>query len=198
MRELTAHHGRAAYANSFIEEAGVVTVLNLADSAEDIAEYLAAEDFASEYYRTLYDAGKVMALDLSGDFFSDSFADSMVEGLVFLSKNEPPYSVHCTEGKDRAGFVTMLIGALMGATLDEIIDDYMISFYNYFGIDKETQPERYDAVLNNNLIAILLHVTGAESAEALKSVNLESAVTAYLVNHGMSETDITTLKNKLR
>ena len=190
-------HGRASYANSFIEAAGVATILNLADSDEDVARYL-AEDSASEFYRNLYSSGKVLALDLAGNFFTDAFATSIVEGLQFLAKNEPPYSLHCTEGKDRAGFTAMILEALMGATLDEIIDDYMISFYNYYGISKEAQPERYDAVLNNNLIAILLHVTGAESTEALKSINLESAVTTYLVNHGMSETDITTLKNKLR
>lgn len=191
-------HGRASYANDFIKAAGVATVLNLADSDEDIAEYIAAEDFNSEYYRALYEDGKVIALDMTANFFSDKFAASVVEGLTFLAQNDAPYSIHCTEGKDRAGFTVMLLEALMGAKLQAIIDDYMISFYNYYGIDKETQPERYEAVLNNNLMAMLCHVMGAESVEELEKIDLESAVTNYLLDNGMSESDILTLKDKLR
>lgn len=191
-------HGRASYANHFIETAGVATILNLADSDEDIAEYIAAEDFDSEYYLTLCEAGKVMALDLTANFFSDKFAASLVDGLSFLAQNNPPYSVHCTEGKDRAGFTVMLLEALMGAELQEIIDDYMLSFYNYYGISKDNEPERYDTVLNNNLMPMLCHVTGADSVEALAEIDLESAVTNYLLNNGMTENDIHTLKDKLR
>lgn len=190
-------NGRASYANNFIEAAGVATVLNLADSAEDIAEYCAAEDFDSEYYRSLYEAGKVIVLDLNLNFFSDEFAASLIDGLRFLAQNDPPYSIHCTEGKDRAGFTAMLLEALMGAELQEIIDDYMLSFYNYYGIDKETEPDRYETVLNNNLIVMLCRVTGADSAEALAQVDLESAVTTYLLNNGMPEHEILALKEKL-
>lgn len=189
--------GRADYANAFIADAKVATVLNLADSTEDIEEYCAAEDCGSGYYRALYENGKVMALDLTANFFSDQFAAAVVDGLCFLSQNEPPYSIHCTEGKDRAGFTAMLLEALMGADLQAIIDDYMLSFYNYYGIDKETEPERYEAVLTNNLMAMLLHVTGAESAEMLEQMDLEAAVTDYLLANGMPNEDLLILKEKL-
>ena len=191
-------YGRAGYANAFIEAAGVSAVLNLADSDEDIAKYIAAEDFESAYYRSLYEAGKVIALDLTANFYSDPFAASLMDGLRFLAQNDPPYEVHCTEGKDRAGFTIMLLEALMGAELQEIIDDYMISFCNYYGIDKESEPDRYEVILNNNLMAMLYHVTGADSMEALNKMNLESAVTDYLLNNGMTENEILTLKDKLR
>jgi hypothetical protein len=121
----------------------------------------------------------------------------MAEGFRFLARSESPYCVHCTEGKDRAGFTVMLLGALMGAELDEIIDDYMLSFYHYFGVDQKTQPERYEAVLNNNLMAMLYHVTGTETYEELAQADLEAAVTAYLLNAGMTEAEILTLKQNL-
>ena len=190
-------HGRAAYADDLIESVGVVTILNLADSIEDIEEYCAEEDFDSAYYRSLYDAGSVIALDLTANFFSDDFASSLAEGLTFLARNETPYCVHCTEGKDRAGFTSMLLEALMGATLDEIVNDYMLSFYNYYGIDKEHEPQRYQAVLDANLMAMLCHVTGAETVEELKQIDLEASVTAYLINAGMTQEDIAILKEKL-
>ena len=86
----------------------------------------------------------------------------------------------------------------MVADLEEIIDDYMISFYNYYGISKETEPERYQAVLNNNLIAMICHVAGVDTPEELADIDLESAVTEYLLHAGMTMDDIITLKEKLR
>ena len=190
-------NGRADCADNLIESAGVTTVLNLADSDEDVARYLADADCDSEYYRSLYEAGSVIAIDLTGNFYSNEFASSVAQGLTFLARHETPYCIHCTEGKDRAGFTAMLLEALMGATLDEIIDDYMISFYNYYGIDEEHQPQRYQAVLDVNLMEMLRHVTGAESVEKLEQINLENAVTAYLIDAGMLQEDIVMLKEKL-
>ena len=61
--------------------------MNLADSDEDIEEYLSDADFCSEYYRALYEGGKVVAIDLTGNFYSDDFAASVAEGLTFLARN---------------------------------------------------------------------------------------------------------------
>ena len=190
-------NGRARYADDLMESVGVATILNLADSIEDIEEYCAEEGFDSAYYRSLYEDESVIALDLTANFFSDEFAASVAEGLTFLAQNETPYCIHCTEGKDRAGFTAMLLEALMGATLDEIINDYMLSFYNYYGIDKEHEPQRYQAVLDANLMEMLRHVTGAESVEQLEQIDLETAVTEYLMNAGMTQEDILLLKEKL-
>lgn len=188
--------GRANFANNFIESVGVATVLNLSDSYQDVEKYLANTNCNSEYYRNLYANGKVIAVDLTGNFYSDEFAYSVVEGLNFLAKNEPPYCIHCTEGKDRTGFTAMILEALLGATLDEIIDDYMLSFYNYYGINKDKEPKRYQAVLNVNLMEMLSHVTG-ESVERLYDINLETSITSYLIGVGMAQNDILTLKEKL-
>lgn len=190
-------HGRAGYANDFIMSVGVTTVLNLADSNEDVESYFAEEGFRSTYYRNLYETGHVITLDLGADFRSESFASSIANGLTFLSRNEPPYSIHCTEGKDRAGFTCMLLEALMGADLDQIIDDYMLSFYNYYGITEENAPERYQTILDKNLLPMMYHVTGAEDRSALAQIDLEAAVTQYLLNAGMTQEDLSALKEKL-
>ena len=190
-------NSRACFASNFIESVGIKSVLNLADSNEDIEKYLANTDGYLEYYRNLYEMGNVIAVDLSGNFYSEEFAHSIAEGLTFLVKNEPPYCIHCTEGKDRTGYVAMLLEMLMGATLDEIINDYMLSFYNYYGITKEQEPKRYQAVLDVNLMEMLFHVSGAESVEQLEQINLETAATAYLIEAGMSQEDIVMLKQKL-
>ena len=189
-------NGRANFANNFIESVGVATVLNLSDSYQDVEKYLANTNCNSEYYRNLYANGKVIAVDLTGNFYSDEFAYSVVEGLTFLVKNEPPYCIHCTEGKDRTGYVAMLLEMLTGATLDEIINDYMLTFYNYYGITKEQEPKRYQAVLDVNLLEMLRHVTG-ESVDKLGQIDLEVAATSYLIAAGMTQENILILKEKL-
>ena len=191
-------NNRADYAGDFIESARVATVLNLADSAEDVVGYMEKGDSDCSYYRSLYESGKVMAVDLTGNFYSEEFSSSLAKGLSFLARNQAPYYIHCTEGKDRTGFTAMLLEALMGATTDEMIDDYMLSFYNYYGIDKETEPERYEAVLNINLLEMLYHITGVHTYEELEKADLEAAATNYLLAAGMSERDILALKENLR
>lgn len=189
-------NGRAPFASNFIDSVGIKSVLNLADSNEDVEKYLANIDGYLAYYRNLYEKGNVIAVDLSGNFYSEEFASSIAEGLTFLAKKEPPYCIHCTEGKDRTGYVAMLLEALMGATLDEIINDYMLSFYNYYGIDKEREPQRYQAVLDVNLMEMLRHVTG-DSIEKLGQIDLEVAATSYLIAAGMTQENILILKEKL-
>ena len=189
-------NGRANFASNFIESVGIKSVLNLADSNTDIEKYLANTDGYLEYYRNLYQMGNVIAVDLSGNFYSEEFAHSIAEGLTFLVKNEPPYCIHCTEGKDRTGYVAMLLEMLTGATLDEIINDYMLTFYNYYGITKEQEPKRYQAVLDVNLLEMLRHVTG-ESVDKLGQIDLEVAATSYLIAAGMTQENILILKEKL-
>ena len=52
-------------------------------------------------------------------------------------------------------------------------------------------------VLDANLMEMLCHVTGAESVEQLEQIDLETAVTEYLIDAGMSQEDILMLKEKL-
>lgn len=69
----------------------------------DITDYIAQECFDSPYYASLYQAGKVKALNLSLNFEAEDFKEGLAEGLRFFTANEGPYLVHCDEGKDRAG-----------------------------------------------------------------------------------------------
>ena len=74
----------------------------------------------------------------------------------------------------------------------------MLSYYNYYGVDKELDPLRYQTILDTNLTAMLCHVAGVETSDALAQVDWEAAATKYLLDAGMAGTDITTLKEKLR
>lgn len=131
---------RAPYAEALVKEAKINTVINLADSVESASEHFAE----APYYKSLYDKGNVVLLDMAVDFYSPLFIEKMHDGLVFLSEHEGPYYIHCNEGKDRAGYVSAVIEALCGGTTEEIIADYMTSFENYFKVEKGTA--QYDAI----------------------------------------------------
>jgi len=79
--------GRAAYADALAEAVGINTVLNLSDSDEAIKGYIASQDFDSDYYKSLYDAGKIKALDMGVDVAGDDFGKKLAEGLRFLINN---------------------------------------------------------------------------------------------------------------
>jgi LysM repeat protein len=183
--------GRAAYSDMLIKGAGIKTVVNMADSAEDIAGYRDAEDFNSPYYAGLYDSNHVKTLNMGLAYGSDEFRENIVEGLVFMSENDGPYLVHCTEGKDRAGFMSAFLSALMGAPKNSIVEDYMQSYINYYGVEKGT--EKYD-VITKDVLAMLNVITDADD---LDTADLSTDAEAYLMAGGMTTDQIAMLKTKL-
>ena len=57
------------------------------------------------------------------DFTAADFKTGLATGLRYFTTHEGPYLVHCTEGKDRAGFVSALLECYMGAAYDEVVAD---------------------------------------------------------------------------
>ena len=186
--------GRAMYADKLAEENKINTVMNLADSSDAVEGYFKEEGFASPYYKNLYENGQVIALNMGVSFKTREFQAGLVEGLTFLSKNEGPFLVHCNEGKDRAGFTSALLSALMGLSYEEIAADYMTSYDNYYHVEKGT--EQYEAVKRSNIDSMLSFIAGVES-EDLTKIDLALKAEEFLVAIGMDKADIDTLKSKL-
>ena len=186
--------GRAKYADKLAEESKINTVMNLADSSDAVEGYFKEEGFASPYYKSLYERGQVIALNMGVSFKTREFQAALVEGLTFLSKSEGPYLIHCNEGKDRAGFTSALLSALMGLSYDEIAADYMTSYENYYHVEKGT--EQYEAVKRSNIDSMLSFIAGVE-ADNLSSVDLSVKAEEFLLAIGMEKANIDTLKSKL-
>ncbi|MGN0714762.1 MAG: tyrosine-protein phosphatase [Anaerovoracaceae bacterium] len=187
--------GRAAYADDFVESNGIRTVMNLANSDAEIAGYIAQEDFDSPYYASLYQAGKVKALNLSLDFAAEDFQDGLAEGLRFFIANEGPYLVHCDEGKDRAGFVSALLACYMGASYDQVVEDYMQTYINYYHLEKDS--EQYIAVKNSNIDSTLRMITGSSDSTDLAGADLVAAARRYMKRIGLSDAECETLRSNL-
>ena len=186
--------GRAAYADAFAKENHIRTVLNLANSTEEIQGYFAEDGFNSPYYKSLYEAGGVKALGLGVDFTAADFKSGLADGLRFLAANEGPYLVHCNEGKDRAGFVSALLSCFMGAAYEQVVDDYMTTYENYYHLERGS--EQYEAVKNSNIDSILSTITGAKAAE-LSGTDLSAAALAYMKNIGLTDAECAALRANL-
>ncbi len=184
---------RAKYADALVKEAGVKTVLNLADTAEQINEYAAKADFASPYYKGLFDNGSVKPLSMGVDVAAPEFGQKLAEGLKFLVGQPGPYLVHCTEGKDRAGFVSAVLSSLMGASLDEVVADYMTTYENYYHVEKGST--KYNKIAESNIKTSLKTVmAGLDKSADLTGIDLAAAATAYLQRIGLTDEEITKLK----
>ena len=186
--------GRAMSSDKLAEENKINTVMNLADSSDAVEGYFKEEGFSSPYYKNLYENGQVIALNMGVSFKTREFQLALVEGLTFLSLNEGPYLVHCNEGKDRAGFTSALLSALMGLSYDEIAADYMTSYENYYHVEKGT--EQYEAVKRSNIDSMLSFIAGVETKD-LENVDLSVKAEEFLIAIGMEKVDIDTLKSKL-
>lgn len=186
--------GRAFYADMLAKLNSIKTVVNLSDSDVEILRY-AFYNPDSQYYKQLYKTGKVKPLDLNVDFKSDEFKHGLADGFRFIILNEGPYLIHCTEGKDRTGFVCVLIESLMDASYQEISDDYMQSFVNYYHLKKNTK--QYEAIKSGTLPYILSEIAKLDKNTDFSVVDLKIKAEKYLKEIGLTKNEIRALKNRL-
>lgn len=172
-------------ADEALNNAGIRTVMNLEDSEEKMKSY---EDYPTSYYSQR----DVIALNLSMDFSADDFTASLAKGMEFFATHEGPYLVHCLEGKDRAGFVTAVLACLMGATAEEIVADYMVTYYNYYGVEPGT--EKYDLIRKEDIEKILARAFGTED---IYQADLAASAEQYLISIGLDEDTVSALKENL-
>ena len=189
-------HNRAPYVDALIGDAGVNCVVNLADNEAKVQKYIAADDFRSPYWLSLYENGHVILLSMSMNFQADDFKMKICEGLRAMSAQEGPYLVHCTEGKDRTGFMCMLLEALAGASYRELVDDYMLTYDNYYQITERSDKAKYDTILDRNLVAMIRYIVNDDSVD-ITTADLSVYARTFLLSIGMTDAEIDALLDRL-
>ncbi|MBQ2753598.1 MAG: tyrosine-protein phosphatase [Firmicutes bacterium] len=176
---------RNTYADKAMENAGVKTVINLADGEDEAKVY---EGYSDSYYSKQ----NVIFLNLGVDFAAEDFQSGLMRGLRHMAENEGPYLVHCTEGKDRAGFVSALLSCFMGVPYGDVIKDYMVTYYNYYGVVEGS--DKYNAIAESNIIKSLRLAFGVEDLEA---ADLKAEAEEYMLAIGVTEEEISKLRDNL-
>lgn len=182
--------GRNTYADAAAAAAGVKCFMNLADTEEEAA---AREGYTDSYYSQQ----NIIFLGLPVAFASDEFKSGLAQGFIFLSENEGPYLVHCTEGKDRAGMTTAILECLMGASAEEVSEDYLTTFRNYYNVVDGVQTaltEAQEEYLRNAVLNNLCLMFGMEDAT---TADLAVEAENYMLEIGLTAEQVAALKANL-
>lgn len=192
--------GRYRVVDSLAQVVGIKTEIDLADTPTAIKKYMATEGYASTYCPELYRKGNVIACGLSAECFGADFKAKIGEALKFMIAHEPPYLIHCNEGKDRCGFVSMLLEALAGANVSELRADYMVTMKNFY--KTETGSKEYNLRQKIAIDRQIWLFCNEEALDDYKTINwnkitldgigsteLQAAAKKYIKECGISDED---------
>ena len=192
-------YNRAPYSDAFAEEVGISCVLNLSDSVEEVQQCMQESGFVSPYYTALFGAGKVVNFNMDSRYYSNKFAFALADGLrKMLAMEEGPVLIHCIEGKDRTGFVCMLFEGLAGATYQEIIDDYMTTYYNYYPGVLESDQRLYQCIKQTYIDEMIRYISGSGKDADLTQLDMHQWCRQYLYNAGLTEEELDKLEERLK
>ncbi len=178
-------HNRSNYADAAAAEAGVTVFVDLTDNEASISEY---EGVENSYFATQ----KHIAVATAMDFTAAENKEKLAEALRYMAEEPGVYCIFCGEGKERTGLTVAVLESLMGAGYDEITEDYMQSFVNYYKISPADAV--YGMTVNGNLNRNLKAIFGIDPAKG----DLQQAAEKYLTSLGLTAEEISGLKNNLK
>jgi hypothetical protein len=179
---------RSPYAARLAEQARITVILNLSDSGSELTEYASY----IPWYQNFINKNSIIALQMDDFYTGPEFAEKLRSGLRFIISHNKPYLIHSREGLERTGTVLVILEALMGASVEEILSDYMASYVNYYKLSPE--DERYGVI--SRIPEDLL--TEINRGKSLKEMDTQGAAEIWLLEViGLSGFEIETLKVKL-
>lgn len=175
---------RRFVADVLLWRAGIAAVVNTSDCR---LRFRSFSGYRDTYYARL-DATDQVALNMGHDYPSDAFLEDMRNGLDFISERPGPYLIHGTQGVERTGYVCMVLEALMGASKEELLEDYLRSYEEYLLVEQGSKEWN---VARGQAVTCLLTFTGVADEAALDGLDLAAATRAYLLEQvELSETQI--------
>lgn len=183
--------GRVDLMAAYLEEHQIRAILDLGDNPERLAAY---EDLP-EQTAAMIAEGRVITCYLGVDYLDPEAMKRLGAGLAALVDKEGPWLIHCELGRDRTGVICAVVEALCGATYEEIVQDYMISYEGLHAIDMNPDSLQYrlfKARIDEQLAAI----TGY-AIEDLPVSDLRISVRDYLMRCHMTKNQIDRLEQLL-
>ena len=184
---------RDIYVSEYLQQEKVRTVLNLADNEEKMLSY---KDIPP-YSLSLWKEGNVILCPLKADPTADDYNHRLIEALKQLPSHPAPYLVHCMEGKDRTGYVCALLEGLCGATYEEIVADYLVTYDNYYYINPAKDPVLCNTLVSLRLNTCLMFYANVSDEAQLPNIDYAKAFSSYLLSHGMTQQQLDALVHAL-
>jgi hypothetical protein len=184
---------RDFYVSEYLQQEKVRTVLNLADTEEKMLSY---KDIPP-YSLSLWKEGNVILCPLKADPTADDYNNRLIEALKQLPSHPAPYLVHCMEGKDRTGYVCALLEGLCGATYEEIVADYLVTYDNYYYINPAKDPVLCNTLVSLRLNTCLMFYANVSDEAQLPNIDYAKAFSSYLLSHDMTQQQLDALVHAL-
>jgi protein tyrosine/serine phosphatase len=166
----------------------ITAVINLSDTNSEIK----LKSIFAPWYDKLLKNNRVIGLGMDFNNNSESFRKKLKKGLQFIINTEGPWLIHCHAGVDRTGFVCIVLEAFMGATPDEIINDYLQSFNSIFNSSIYGEVNKGDSLVVMRLLSVM------GNQVPVNDQNLQVMAEDYLRSTiKLSVTEIGLLKGKL-
>jgi protein tyrosine/serine phosphatase len=167
-------------------KAGINCVINLDDDRSVV--YNLSKDVP--WYHKLVAEGNVLCLPMTISIPGVASNEKKIKtALQFMISHTGPYLIHCFAGVDRTGFVAALLEALMGASLTEIVKNYLSAF---------TFDKRDSYNIDRKMKTILSQLEKMFHGKKITSLNIQPATEHYLLNDiGLSCDEIMKLKDIL-
>jgi protein tyrosine/serine phosphatase len=150
------------------------------------------------WYDRLFKNDNVIGLDIQFDFdFTDEFEYDLFnyrlrQGFRFLITHSGPYLIHCNAGIDRTGFVAAIIELLFGASVDDVIYDYLLSYGKAFA---DAKDEELNFITGRNIYGQINAITGGKIED---KDNLQANIEKYFLDKiGLTKEELEALKVKL-
>lgn len=194
---------------------GIHTEISLSGTDEKIAAYMEQrkkdykESPTVKLYETKYEEEmknrKFYSEDLGTDYFTirenndvgkcgGDLCRGIFEYISVRCKDgdvPQPVYIHCNEGKDRTGFFVMILEALAEVPVNEIVNDFMATFKNYYNISRPNNRIVYDAIANLTIYRFIYSILIDNPVEQLPNVkwyefNAKQEVERILGGNGVS------------
>lgn len=129
--------------NSNIEYINEPIYFDVEDTARVKERILNGQLSSVEANQILVEGNRLFATDMSQRF--RPFIDCMIEA-------KGPIVYHCTSGKDRTGFATLLLLSALNVGRDTIVEDYLLSnYYRYEMNQSRLKKLRYASIVKRKL-----------------------------------------------
>ncbi|MCQ2183383.1 MAG: tyrosine-protein phosphatase [Bacteroidales bacterium] len=176
-------YGRSDLCDKMMTKYKIRSVVNLTDTFEKATSY-------DKYQGSAYSGLNVSYCKFT-NLETDISREAIAKAIRYIITSEPPIYVHCQEGKDRTGVFIALLEGFMGADGQEILDDDMMSFINYFHISKGTKV--YD-IMSSHIFTLLSMLS---DQEVNVSSDIPAVCSAILSSLGLTEEELDALRLRL-
>ena len=190
-------YNRAYFVSELCRKYEINYIFDLSNDQSDIDSYYQQKEVNNQYWKYLYEQNRIIPSHLNVDYRSNECAQTIVKTLKFIINNDGPFLMHCSEGKDRTGFFAIVICAISKQTIDDIENDYMKTYEEYYDITKQEKADSYYAIKDIYFDPMIKYLCDNKNIEEIKDIDVYNYAKKYLITNGMKEEEINKLEKTI-